>query len=236
MESLLTLSIGDYRAVDLTLRLTVALIAMTSALLLLGITMVTRQERLPLIVAGVALAGAAWFESGVWTAWTQGFELAGTSYCVTGQLLAPEARIIAWAIGVPSILASFALAKLSFEKTGAKHVHLTIIGFFLLAITTPFSRVLGFIVFVAVAFSLGYRIARSNPSRIYIFTALACIALGILLPILGVLLPSGGGADALLVRGEIVRSASDLLSLVFPGVILLAGVLRFRSNDKPTGV
>jgi len=232
MESLLTLSIGDYRAVDLTLRMTVALIAMASALLLLSTTVVTRRERLPLIVVGVALAGAAWFESGVWTAWTQGFELAGTSYCVTGQLLAPEGRIIAWTIGVPAILFGFALLATSFEKPSAKNLRLLMAGFFLLAIVTPFSTILEIMLLAGVAYLLGFRIAASNPAKHHIRAALASIAFGILLPFLSLLLPLGGGADALLVRGEIMRSASDLLSLVLPAVILLMATLRLSARGQ----
>jgi hypothetical protein len=233
MESLLTLSIGDYRAVDLTLRLTVALIAMTSALLLLGTAAVTRRERVPLIVAGVALAGAAWFESGVWTAWTRGFELAGTSYCVTGQLLAPEERIIAWTIGFPAVLFSFVLLAISFEKPAGKNLQLLITGLLLLAVATPFSKILEILLLGVLAYVLGFRMARSNPAQHHVRAALASMALGILLPFLAPLLPSDGGVSAGLVRGEIVRSVSDLLSLVFPGVILLAGTLQLLGCKRP---
>ncbi|MEI7962446.1 MAG: hypothetical protein WCI42_01290 [Verrucomicrobiota bacterium] len=232
MESLMTLSIGDFRAAELSLRLTVALIGMTSLLMLLGITCTEARYRLPLIISGVALLGAAWFEAGVWMAWREAFELAGTSYCVTGHLLGGEDRVIAWSLGVPAILMAFALFKLTFEKAGTKQFRLTAMGVLLLAIVTPFSGVLGFLLFVAVAFLLGYRITRSNPARKYILTALASTALGILLPAtLGSLHSLGGGSSGDLIRGEILRSLIDILSLVVPAVILLIGALRLPDQE-----
>lgn len=231
MESLLTLSIGDFRAAELSLRLTVALIGMTSLLMLLGITCTDLRYRLPLIISGVALLGVAWFEAGVWMAWKEAFELAGTSYCVTGHPLGGEDRVIAWSLGVPATLMAFALVKLTFEKAGAKQFRHTAVGVLLLAIVTPFSGVLGCLLCVAVAFLLGYRITHSNPVRKYILTALASMALGILLPpTLGSLHSLGGGASGDLVRGEILRSLIDILSLVVPAVVLLIGALSFQNQ------
>jgi len=53
MESLLTLPIGDYRTVELTLRLTMTLIVMTALLQILCISVVARNYRLPLALSGI---------------------------------------------------------------------------------------------------------------------------------------------------------------------------------------
>lgn len=234
MESLLTLSIGEFRAVDIALKLIVASIAMASGWLLISITAVSRRERIPLIVAGVALAAAAWFESGVWIAWREAFELAGTSYCVTGQLLAPEGRIIAWAIGVPALLFSFFLAKGAFETSSGKERKLTVAVLLLLLLTAPFSRILGLIFLVLAAFFVAYRIAANNPMRTPTRAALASLGVGIFLqPVLGSLLPRGGSLAGELVRGEILHSVVDLFSLVLPAVILVTGILNFSRGDTP---
>ena len=69
MDSLLTLPLGDYRSVELMLRMVVALIAMMALLLGFSTLCVTPRFRFPFIFSSVALLGAAWFESGVWVAW-----------------------------------------------------------------------------------------------------------------------------------------------------------------------
>lgn len=232
MESLLTLSIGDFRAVELSLRLAVALISMTALLMLLSTTCTAARYRFPLILSGVALLGTAWFESGVWMAWKEAFELAGTSYCVTGHLLASEDRILAWSLGVPAILFALGLVKYSHEKAGTNHVQVLGIGCLLLAVGTPFSRMLGLILFVVASFYLALRISRSSPWRIFIVSALVCMAVGILVPAIGSLYSPPGDAGRVLVRGEILRALIDLLSLMVPGVILLIGALRLPEQES----
>ena len=116
METLLTISIAQYNSVELALKLCVALMAMVAFLLVASTTCVDRHARFPLLFGGAALSGAAWFESGVWIGWKQAFELAGTSYCVTGQLLPGEDRLMAWIVGVPAILCCFGMVSLTLMK------------------------------------------------------------------------------------------------------------------------
>jgi hypothetical protein len=58
------------------------------------------------------------------------------------------------------------------------------------------------------------------------------IALPFLINLLGGwhLLPLGKSAEGILVRGEIIRSLCDILSLVVPAVALLIGVLRLGAD------
>ena len=62
MDSLLTLSIGEYSSAEIVIRLTAALAVMAAALLALSTSCVRQAMRFPLILSAVALGGAAWFE------------------------------------------------------------------------------------------------------------------------------------------------------------------------------
>lgn len=232
MDSLLTLPIGDFRAVELMFRLVVALVAMTALLLGLSTICVTPRFRFPLILSSVSLLGAAWFESGVWTAWREGFELAGSSYCVTGQLLAGEDRIIAWALAVPVLLFSFGIIQVAGTVT-LKHPLVRLgAAAVSLGIFSPLSSLLSLVFLAVMIWLLCWKIPASSTnlpvpllreSRL----AAASISLAFLITLLGGwhLLPLGSSAESILVRGELIRSLCEILSLVIPALILLTGVL-----------
>jgi len=232
MESLLTLSIGNYHAVELTLRLTVALTGMTALLLLLSTTCAPSRFRLPLFLSGVALIGATWFELGTWLAWKEAFELAGTSYCVTGHLLAGEDRIIAWSLGVPAILFCFALVQIPWGQEGSvllKRLAAVLLG---LAIFAPFSSTIGLLLLGYALYLLCFGTPQAD---LTIKVASISILLGMVITVLGSfhllpLLTAGKSADAVLVHGEIIRSICDILSLVIPSIALLTKVLTLGSS------
>ncbi len=226
MESLLTLPIGDYRAVELSLRLTMLLIVMTALLQILCLSVVERRFRLPLTLSSVALLGAGWFESGVWLAWKEAFELAGTSYCVTGHLLAGEDRIIALSLGLPAILVSFGLLHLNPREKGFRNLCWTALGW---AVLGPFFQFVSLIGFASCLAQIR-RVLRGATSIV----AIASMALGFIVTELGYLhlLPLGKTAEKTLVRGEIIHSLCEILALVVPGVALLIGILKI-SEEKP---
>lgn len=241
MDSLLTLSIGDYRLVEIMLRLVVALVAMTALLLGFSTVCVAPRFRFPLILSSVSLLGAAWFESGVWLAWREGFELAGSSYCVTGQLLAGEDRIISWALAVPVLLFSFGLIQAAGSNTfrhplarlGAVAVSL--------GIFSPISSLLSLVLLGVMIWLLCWKIPASATNVTLPLTrecrlASWSISLTFLITLLGGwhLLPLGRSAESILVRGELIRSLCEILSLVIPAFILLTGVLGLSSKpDAP---
>ena len=236
MESLLTLSIGEYRAVELSLRLTVALIGMTSILMLLGITCTAQRYRLPLIISGVALLGAAWFESGVWLAWKEAFELAGTSYCVTGHLLGSEDRIIAWSLGVPAILFCFGMLQAPGGKAGRHFLKKLSVAALVLAIVAPISSTAALALVLYNGWVLCVHLPKQiSGTHLIMATRLSvgCIALGVLLMFLGGfhLLPTWSMAGGVLMRGELLRTLIDILSLVVPATTLLIGAISLRDQE-----
>ena len=235
MESLLTLSIADYRTVELTLRLTVALIVMTSLLQIFSLSSVTGSFRFPLILSGVGLLGAGWFEAGVWLAWKNAFELAGTSYCVTGHLLAKEDRVIALSLGIPVIFVSFGVLHLDPREKVFQHLCWTALGWAVLGPFFHFISLLGF----ARCLALFRRILTDSPEnqkglRAVTTVAVVSIALSFIVTELAYfhLLPLGKSAPEILVRGEIVHSFCDMLSLVIPGVALLIGTLGISGEHR----
>jgi hypothetical protein len=240
MESLLTLSLGNYHAAELALRLTLCLTGMTGLLLLLCSTCTNRQFRFPLILSGVALIGAAWFQSGTWLAWKDAFELAGTSYCVTGHLLAGEDRIIAWALGVPVVLFCFGFLKFSAEKTvntPSFQLERLAVLLLVLAFVVPFSSILGLLLLGYALYLLCYGTPRAAKAT---KLASASILLAMIISMLGSfhalpLSAFGKSAEAILIHAEILRSLCDLLSLVIPSMILLTIVLRQEPPEiQPT--
>jgi hypothetical protein len=235
MESLLTLPIGGYRTVELTLRLTMTLIVMTAFLQILCLSLVKRNYRLPLALSGIALLGAAWFESGVWCAWKEAFELAGTSYCVTGHLLAGEDRIIAWSLGLPVIFVCFGMLQLDPREKGFRNLCWTALGWAVLGPFFHFISLLGF----ARCLALFRRILTGSTEnqkglRAVTTIAVVSVALSFIVTELAYFhrLPLGKSAQEILVRGEIVHSLCDILALVVPGVALLIGSLGI-SGEHP---
>ena len=235
MESLLTLSIGDYRLVDMTLCLAATLIGMTALLQILCLSVVARDYRLPLTLSGVALLGAACFESGVWLAWKEAFELAGTSYCVTGHLLAGEDRIIAWSLGIPVIFICFGMLHLNTREKVFRNLCWKALGW---AVLGPFFQIMTLIGFLLCVLPFRGILARPSKNKRGVkavsIVAVTCIALGMIVTELGYLrlLPLGKSAEDILIRGEMVHALCDLLALVVPGVALLIGALKI-SGENP---
>lgn len=232
MDSLLTLSLGGYRTVELLLRLTVALTGMAGLLMALSAGTLPPKRRIILLLPAVALGGAAWFESGVWLSWREAFELAGSSYAVTGQLLGDEDRIIAWSLAVPPLLLAFGMVSMPWGKAGGFRLERLAGTVAALALLAPFSRVVE-LALVAYAFHLLLRqspAGTSSPSTLVTETrvALGAVAFGILIMLLGSwhLLPLGREAETRLVRGEIFRALGDLVGLCLPAAALLVGLLR----------
>ena len=238
MESLLNLSIAEFRAVELILRLTVALIGMTALLTLLCVTCTARRSRLPLILSGVALLGAAWFELGVWLAWKEACELAGTSYCVSGHLLAGEDRIIALSLGVPAILLALGMIQMTWGKAGGyllERLALVLLG---LALLAPFSSLIALALTLTAGGILcgllpARRTRENSPLRTATRVACGLILFSLVISVAGSwrLLPLGKSADAILVRGEIIVGISNIFSLVIPALVLLVGVLKLEEGQ-----
>jgi len=234
MESLLTLPIGDYRAVELSLRLTMLLIVMTALLQILCLSVVERRFRLPLTLSSVALLGAGWFELGVWLAWKEAFELAGTSYCVTGHLLAGKDRIIAWSLGAPALLICFGLLQLNPREKVFRNLCWMALGWAILGLFYQTVALIGFVLCV-----LQFREILPGSSkkqrvlRAEAFVSIVSMALGFLIAELGCLhlLPLGKSAAEILIRGEVIHSFCDLFTLVVPGVALLIGILRISPKN-----
>ncbi|NBZ96074.1 MAG: hypothetical protein EBR40_06570 [Proteobacteria bacterium] len=235
MESLLTLSDADYRAIDLILRLAVALIGGVALLLGLSTMCVGRQLRFPVILASVALGTAAWFESGISRAWQGAFELAGAAYCVTGLPLASEERIIAWAFGLPAIFLCFGLIQLDLRSKFFRNLCWSVLG---LALLGPFFNYLFLLGFLSCVTQLRGLVIPASCESSTVCTAANRIALlgmtvGILLTEAGHLhlLPLGKTTDSILVRGELIRSISDILALALPGAALLACILNLSQKE-----
>lgn len=224
MESLLTLTIGEYSAVEIVLRLAVVLMTMTAVLLALSASCVASHLRFPLFLATVALGGAAWFESGVWQSWKEAFELAGTSYTVSGHLIADQDRIVSWSIGVPGILFCFALVQLQWGKKPVYPMECFTVAVLVMALTAPFS-VFAVIILLGYAATLLLKKSLLFPEILF---ALLSILGGLIFAFVH---PSlGGGASGELVRGEILRTLLDILSLVIPSWLILIGVLRLSKS------
>jgi hypothetical protein len=235
MDTLLTLGFGQFHAVDLVFRVAAVLVAMTAVLMGLSTMCVGRRLRFPLFLASVTLLGSAWFESGIARAWQGAFELAGSSYCVTGMPLAGEDRVIAWAFGVPALLFCFGLVQLDHESRNFRHLWVTTL---LMALFGPFvfmATVLGML-YCGSLFS-GF-VLRPIPatSRLMIIAnriGLAAMLSGLALVMLGRIhgLPLGHTAESMLVRGEIIRALSDVLALVIPALALLTVVLNLPEKE-----
>lgn len=235
MESLLTLPVSDYRAIDLALRLVLALVGALALMLGLSTMCVGRQMRFPLILASVALGIAAWFESGISRAWQGAFELAGSTYCVTGLPLASEDRIIAWAFGLPAMLFCLGLVQLDHRSKSFRNLCWSVLG---LALLGPFFNYLFLLGFLSCVTQLRGLVIPSAGESSTICTAANRIALlgmtvGILLKESGYLrlLPLGKTVNSILVRGELILSVSDILALVLPGIALMVCVLNLPQKE-----
>lgn len=240
MESLLTLSIGHYRAVEMMLRLVVALVAGSALLLALSTMCVATRCRFPLILSSVALLMAAWFESGIAKAWQGAFELAGSSYCATGLPLAGEDRVLAWALGVPALLFCFGLIELDRGSMGFRH----------LCVITLLMALLGPVVFMVTVLGTLYSLRlfgnialrpTAGTSRCMIIAiriGLASIAMALVLLLMGRmnLLPLGSNAETILVRGELLRAVSDVLAVSVPALALLTAVLNLPEKDETSRI
>ena len=231
MESLLTLSIGDYHAVDLSLRCTALLVGATALLLLFSAACVGIRLRLPLFIASVALASSAWLQAGIAGAWRGAFELAGTSYCVTGLPLASEDRVLAWAFGFTGILLPLGMSQLDAKSKEFRILCISLLG---LAIPGAIFQIVFLIGFVLCLIQLRGTLnssctVRKTANRL----ALGAMMVGVVLTELGSLhlLPLGKSADSILIHGELIRSFCDILTLVIPGLALLASIFSLEKKE-----
>ena len=235
MESLLTLPVADYRAIDLALRLVLALVGAVALLLGLSSMCVGRPLRFPLILASVALGIAACFESGISRAWQGAFELAGSAYCVTGLPLASEDRIIAWAFGLPAMLFCLGLVQLDHGSKSFRNLCWSVLG---LALLGPFFNYLFLLGFLSCVTQLRGLVIPAAGESSTICTganriALLGMAVGILLTESGHLhlLPLGKTVESILVRGELILSFSDILALALPAAALLVCILNLPQKE-----
>lgn len=240
MESLLTLSIGQFHAVDLALRIDGVLVAVAALLLAMSAFCVPVVRRLPLIISASGLAGAAWFQAGVSSAWRGAFELAGSSYCVTGLPLAGEDRVIAWALGVPVLLFCFGFAQI--PRGGREFLHLCV-ATLVMALLGPIFltvAVAGLIYSLTLLRSLWLKPSKAAPSIVTSANriGLGGMAVALLMTLLGALhlLPLGSTAESVLVRGEVIRSFGDLLALAVPAIALMCAVLNLQAKEAAPGV
>ena len=236
MDSLLTLSVGEYRSVELALKLVVALTGMTALLLALSTSAVAARYKLPLIIAAVALGGAAWFQYGVWDAWKEAVELAGTSYCVTGHPLDSEDRIIAWSLGVPALLWSLTLLgkpRASHGGFAVERLLGILILLIVLALVAPASALLA-LLFLGILGWLVWMPWPENSFARHLRAAHACVVVPFLVISLGSwhFLPLGKQVEKILIHGEIVQAICSLLAFVTPAMILLIGVLIISNQEE----
>lgn len=235
MDSLLTIAPGQFHAADLALRLAAVLVAGSSLLLGLAAPCFPAPGRLVLSIASAGLACAAWFEWSVSSSWRGAFELAGTSYCVTGLPLASEERVLAWSLGVPVLLFCYGLAWLGHGTKALRN----------LAIATLLAAFLGTFFMTAAVVALLYAMkelravwlgssAIPRPAVAACRIGLGAMQCAILLMILGRmnLLPLGSGADKILVGGECVRALGDVLALVIPSLALLTSLAAVHSQQE----
>lgn len=237
MDSLLTLSAGQFLSVETTLRSAFALVAMGSLFLLLASVCVPSLLRLPLIVGGVALAGSAWLESLVLFSWHGAFEPAGTSYCATGLSVDDPARVLAWAIGVPGLLIALAMARIPWGKRGGYLLEQNTAVLGLMGLLSLFTIAGGFFLMLWSGYLSCIRmIPHALPStRSQGYIAFGAVTLGMALKSMGSMhmLPLGTDPSLLLVRGEVVRTVADLLCLLLPAMILAVRVFsRNHSEEK----
>lgn len=235
MESLLTLPVADYRAIDLALRLVLALVGAVALLLGLSSMCVGRPLRFPIILASIALGTAAWFESGISRAWQEAFELAGSAYCVTGLPLASEDRIIAWAFGLPAMLFCLGLVQLDHGSKSFRNLCWSVLGLALLGPFFNYLFLLGFLSCVTQLRGLVIPAAGESSTICTVANRIALLgmAVGILLTESGHLhlLPLGKTVESILVRGELILSFSDILALALPGAALLVCILNLPQKE-----
>ncbi|MEI6322602.1 MAG: hypothetical protein WCP60_05810 [bacterium] len=235
IESLLTISIGEYSAVEIVLRLAVVLMSMTALLLALSASCVSASFRFPLFLAAVALGGAAFFEAGVWQSWKEAFELAGTSYAVSGHLIADQDRIIAWSVGVPALLWSLALLGKPQGSHGGfaleRLVGILII-LIILALIAPASSVMALLMLGLLGLFIWMPWPENSFAR-HLRAAHACVVVPFLVILLGSwhCLPLGKQVEKILIHGEIIHSICSLAAFVAPAMILLIGVLRISNQE-----
>jgi hypothetical protein len=227
MDTLLTMLPSGFLAVEETLRLATALTGMLALFLILCAAAVPAGSRPSLFLGGVSLAAAAWFEGAQLIGWKGAFELAGTSYCVTGCPLDTSAPVLAWALGVPGLLLSLGMARIPWgprgdyllEKNAAALVGMGFVSLFHNA---------GFLLILLSGYFSCVRMPRyaAPGAGSQGFLAFGAVIAGMMLKFLGAhrVLFLGSGAEAVLVNGMIVRTAGDLLCFLIPGIVLVVRV------------
>jgi len=223
MDSILTLEIGDFRSVELMMRLALVLLAATSAAFALAMACVPPERRFALLLPSVALGAAAGFQSGVWLSWKEAFELAGNAFVVTGHLLAGEDRVIAWSFVVPVLLLCFGV-RIPCSQQGRAWLKRLALLLLATALLAPFSRLLSTAGTIGTAVILLTRITSWRVAPAALKIALGSVFSGMLITFLGSrnLFSLHADAAATLVRGEFLCALSDILSLAIPAWALLS--------------
>jgi len=235
MDTLLTLGVSQFHAVDLVLRVASALVTASALLLAFSASCVATGRRLPLLVASAGLAVAALFEWGVSVAWRGAFELAGSSYCVTGLPLAGEDRVIAWALGIPVLLFCFGFAQLDRGGRNFRHLCVTVLTMAVLGPLFLTIMLAGFAYSLKLLSGVWLR-SRAGIPPIVMWAdriGLGGLVVGLVLTVLGRIhgLPLGHTAESILVRGEIIRGLSDMLGLMVPALALMTASLNLPEKE-----
>jgi len=227
MDSLLTISPSGYLALEETLRLATVLPGMLALLLILSAAAVPSALRLPLFLGGISLAGATWFEHDQLISWQEAFELAGSSYCVTGKPLDASAPVLAWALGVPGLLLSLGMARIPWGKRGDYLLEKNAAALIAMGFLSLFHAA-GFLLILVSGYFSCIKMPRyaAPGAGAQGFIAFGAVIAGMILKSLGAhhLLPLGSGAEAVLVNGTLLRTAGDLLCFLIPGIVLLVRV------------
>jgi hypothetical protein len=227
MDTLLTIAPAGFLAVEETLSLATALTGMLALFLILSAAAVPAGSRPPLFLGGVSLLAATWFQGVQLSSWREAFELAGTSYCVTGHSPDASAPVMAWALGVPGLLLALGMARIPWGKRGdylleKNAAALIAMGFFSLF------HAAGFLLILASGYFSCVKMPRyaAPGAGAQGYMAFGAVIAGMIIKSLGVhhLLPLGNGAEAVLVNGTIVRTAGDLLCFLIPGIVLAVRV------------
>lgn len=230
MQTLLSLSAGNFLTVDLYLQGSFVLTLLTALLSLLSISCVEARFRFPLILTSMALAGSGWFLHGAWKAWRGAFELAGSSYCVTGWPLAPECAIMAWAIGVPLLILALGISTRSSRGISLMRLGQIVL---LLALLSLVTRIGALIAYLACLWFLRSELMKPSPTRLALRISAGAILLGFVITGLGSLhlLPVGTDPETALARSEILRSIALLTALVTPALsVVWITFLRQQAN------
>lgn len=231
MQTLLSLSPGNFLTVDLYMQGSFVLTLLVALLSLLSLSCVEARFRFPLILTSTALAGSGWFLHGEWRAWRGAFELAGSSYCVTGWPLAPECAVIAWAIGIPTLVWALGIATTGLQGRALQRLGQAVLLMSLLSFVT---RIGALVTYLGCLWLLRDELIKPGTTRLALRIATGAILLECVITGLGSLhlLPVGTDAETALARSEVLRSIALLVALVIPALSVI-WITFLRQKTEP---